>query len=383
MITVADIVALPAFKQVRLAAMCPGGYGRPVSNVGIMDCMPDEGAYADYLPGEFIVSNLGFARDDPERCERALLAMLARGVAAVAVKTVYAPPIGDRVLAASTAQGVPLFLYEGDYHEVVAYQALDLIRRDGEESDKGRKIDTLLAGHDGSALRAALYEIAGLTGSTVQCLAVAPRADDECSLYAALGVLDGVLAAFRRDWGSVVDARACRYHGALLAFVSYAQPPACARSRSEADLLARATSAAPLFCGMGEETPLSEGDLAIRQALAALGEARSRNVAAVLWADMREDAFRIAAREDRLFARTCALYRNLLASYDEANDAELAATAEAFAASCGDVRMAAERLGQHPNTVRYRLRRARDVLGMPEASDRELARFLAFVALGA
>ena len=64
LVTVADIIALPAFKNVELAAPCEGAERREVRNVGILDLAPDEQAYADYLPGEFIASNLGFARDD-------------------------------------------------------------------------------------------------------------------------------------------------------------------------------------------------------------------------------------------------------------------------------------------------------------------------------
>ena len=111
-ITVADIIALPAFKRIELAAPCPGAGARGVRNVGILDLAPDEQAYADYLPGEFIVSNLGFARNDPDLMEASLLALIARNVAAVAVKTVYHPAIGAAVRAASEARGVPLYLYE-------------------------------------------------------------------------------------------------------------------------------------------------------------------------------------------------------------------------------------------------------------------------------
>ncbi|MCQ4882196.1 helix-turn-helix domain-containing protein, partial [Alistipes onderdonkii] len=47
----------------------------------------------------------------------------------------------------------------------------------------------------------------------------------------------------------------------------------------------------------------------------------------------------------------------------------------------GDVRAAAEALHQHPNTVRYRLRRAKAVLDMPDAPDREFAFLLGLVFL--
>ena len=382
MITVADILALPAFEQVQLIAHCAGAEAREVRNVGILDCPPDkDNGYVSYVPGEFIVTNLGFARDDPELSERSLLVLIARGVSAIALKKVYRPIVSERVRAASEETGVPLYFYDGAYHEVVAYQALDLIRRDGEQSDKGRILDEMLSGHDPQATRAALFELAGTTGSTVQCIAVAPRSADECSLYATLDALAAVLAEFKRDW-DVVDATfAFRYHGTLLAFVSYVQPPAGVRSRSEGDLVARVLAAGPVSLGVGEETPLSDGDMSVREALAALKTAQVEGDSIVRWADLHHDAFRAAAYESRLFWRTAALHRALLQEHDDAHGTELEATCEAVARAYGDLRLAAEALHQHPNTVRYRLRKAKGVLGMPDSPDREFEFLLGLVFL--
>ena len=136
-------------------------------------------------------------------------------------------------------------------------------------------MDGLLSGHDPHAARAALYELAGATGSTVQCIAASPKADDECSLYAMLDAMTVVLAEFKRDWDDVVEAVfAFRYHGALLALVSYAQPPAGVRTRSESDLTMRLLAAGQVHLGVGEETPLSDGDMSVREALAALKTAQ-------------------------------------------------------------------------------------------------------------
>ncbi|MEG0301761.1 helix-turn-helix domain-containing protein, partial [Gordonibacter sp.] len=382
MITVADILALSAFERVQPLAVCAGAEGREVRNVGILDCSPDKDrGYAIYLPGEFIVSNLGFARDDPELSERSLLVLIGRGVAAIALKTVYRPIVSECVIAASEEAGVPLFLYEGAYHEVVAYQALDLIRRDGEQSDKGRILDELLSGHDPQATRAALYELAGATGSTVQCVAVAPHLLDECSLYATLDALSAALADFKRDWDVVEAVFAFRYHGALLAFVSYAQPPAGVRTRSETDLVARLLGIGPVSLGVGEEAPLSDGDMSAREALAALKTAQIENEERVSWADLHHDAFRASATEGRLFWRTAALHRALLEEHDDAHGTELVVTCEALARAYGDVRLAGEMLHQHPNTLRYRLRKAKDVLGMSDSPDREFAFLLGLVYL--
>lgn len=103
MVTVADIVALPAFTHVELIAPCEGSQQREVRNVGILDCPPDYNEYSAYVPGELILTNLGFAYGNPELAERSLLAMLRRDVAAIAVKTVYDPPISDAVRRESAA----------------------------------------------------------------------------------------------------------------------------------------------------------------------------------------------------------------------------------------------------------------------------------------
>lgn len=382
MITVADILALPAFEQVQPITRRAASTAREVRNVGILDCAPDkDDGYLSYTPGEFVVTNLGFARDDPELSERSLLVLIARGVSGIALKKVYRPIVSDGVVAAAEEAGVPLFLYDGAYHEVVAYQALDLIHRDGEQSDKGRILDELLSGHDPQATRAALYELAGVTGSTVQCIAVAPRQLDECSLYATLDAVSDVLSEFERDWDVVEATFVFRYHGALLALVSYAQPPAGVRTRSEGDLVNRLLAAGAVSLGVGEETPLSDGDMSVREALAALKTAQIEREGMVSWADLHHDAFRAAASEGRLFWRTAALHRALLEEYDDAHGTELAVTCASVARAYGDVRLAAEALHQHPNTVRYRLRKAKAVLGMADSPDREFTFLLGLVYL--
>jgi DNA-binding PucR family transcriptional regulator len=53
-----------------------------------------------------------------------------------------------------------------------------------------------------------------------------------------------------------------------------------------------------------------------------------------------------------------------LAAYDREHDGSLVATLHAWLEAFGDVNRAAEALFVHPNTFRYRLRRARDVGGI-------------------
>ena len=140
MVTIADVLALPAFKDVRIVAPCEGAGRRSVRNVGILDCPPDLNGYSNYFPGELILTNLGFASGNERLSERSLITLIDRHVAGVAIKTVYDPIITDAVREESSREGVPVFVYDGAYHEEVAYQALDLIRRDSEVLDKSQQI---------------------------------------------------------------------------------------------------------------------------------------------------------------------------------------------------------------------------------------------------
>lgn len=381
MITVGDVLALPVFDSVRLASPCEGYLSRPVVNAGIIDEEPLESGYDDAFPHEFILSSLGFARRDAELADRAVASIIECDVAALAIKSAAWDSVGPQAAALSQSRGVPVFLYEGQYYEQILSSVLTLIRMDEEQSNKGQLIDALFAEREPADIRAAMYNISRATGATVQCVAVSPADGDECSLYATLSALSSVLVSFRSDWGSVETAYACRYHDCALAFVSYARPPIDGVSRSEPDLVKRIEGTGRVRCGISEELPLGEGDLAVRQACAALTHARKADAGTARWADLGSESFRVAARADRLFSRTCDLHRRELEAYDRANDADMLATARAFAHAFGDVRTTSEMLYQHPNTVRYRLRKLKSLFGMMESSDRELAHFLALVFL--
>lgn len=380
-ITVDDILALPAFEQVELVAPCDGAGVREVVNVGIVDCPPDINGYSNYYPNELILTNLGFAYNDAELAERSLLALMERNVSAIVVKRVYQAPISDRVRAASAESGIPVYLNDGAYYERVSYEALDLIARDREDADQARIVSGLLDHHDEAAVRRALYDLAGAMGSTVQCFALAPRSRDALSLYAARDAVASALATAQREYPLIDAVRACRFHDVILAFVSYAESGTVqadeARYRCE-DLIAIEGN---LLCGESAPVGLADGDLAIRQAMAALDLARMDSERLIRWWEMGFAAFSDASRRDRLYMAASTFYRQKLADYDAVHGTELMRTAECLVQALGDVKAVAEALYQHPNTVRYRLRKMKTVLGFAEASDRSFTMLLTLVFL--
>lgn len=381
MITVADIIALPAFKSIELAAPCEGAEAREVRNVGILDCPPDYNEYGTYFPGEFIVTNLGFAYDDSLLAEKSLRAMLRRGVAGIAVKRVYQAPVSESVRRESTARGVPLYIYDGGYHEMVAYQSLDLIRRDQDEQDKAQAIDELLETYDGDAVRKKLSGIAGITGSTLQCFALALRAGDTCSFYAMLDAVSSALSPARGIHQAIESLQVCCYRSRILVFVSYGAANNDEVAVAGQRCVARMCTAGDLHCGMSEAVSLSDGDLGIRQALAAADAARRRGLRTMRFSQLHVSAFAEAAREDRLFMSVSESYRSLLRDYDSAHGTELVQTAERLVRAYGDIKTVSEQMHQHPNTIRYRMRKAKAILGVSDEPDKSFVNLLGLMFL--
>lgn len=381
MVTVADIVALPAFTHVELIAPCEGPQQREVRNVGILDCPPDYNEYSAYVPGELILTNLGFAYGNPELAERSLLAMLRRDVAAIAVKTVYDPPISDAVRRESAERGIPVYLYDGAYHETVAYQSFDLIQRDRAELDREKALDELLIVHDDDRIRTRLSAIIGMIGSMFQCFAFTLRRDDACSFYAMLDSVSSLLSAVKEECCAVVFTGAFRYHDRILAFVSYDFEDDEERSAAEKRCLSAVGLEEGLHVGVSETVHLGDGDIAIRQALAAADYSYHHGRHLVRWSELHVAAFAHAVRYDRLFMRTSKLYYTVLSGYDEKHGTELVNTAKALVARHGDVKAVAEELHQHPNTVRYRMRKMKAVLGISSEDDRAFVGLLDLVFL--
>lgn len=366
-----------------MIAPCDGGNKRQVLNVGILDVGPNVNRYSAYMPGEFILTNLGFAVGDKDASDDALLTMIGRDVAGIGIKTVYDPYVSDRVREESTASGVPVFLYEGSYHEAIVFDALGLIRQDESDSRREGQIDSLIGRRSGDMVRADLFEIAGITGTSLQCLAIAAQKGrmGETSLNVALSSLRALCSEHVAVHENLASEVACRYHDCLLLLASRKSLPGdFAPGDSLVNELHSLVESIGLFsCGASEEVALGDGDAAIRQALEAVSLAVDEDEPLVQWSQLGWDALALSAHNGALFSRCCKAYQNEISAGDKRS--ELMKTAQTYANLHGDIGAVAEKLCQHPNTIRYRLKKIKELLGLADISDRELASFLTVVFL--
>ena len=125
-------------------------------------------------------------------------------------RSVVLKELPPSVVQASAARGVPVFFYEGRYMERVIADLMNLLDDDAAEWERNHLIDLILAPSDEHAVRSTFFTIAGVTGATIQCLAIRPVTDDGASLRALQKVVEGVLTGYGERWDDVERTFVCR-----------------------------------------------------------------------------------------------------------------------------------------------------------------------------
>ena len=103
------LLSLPTFREFRLIAGADG-LQREVGNVDILEYEGFTQNYAVFSENDFVLTSLFFAKDDPARILPSVQQLHARGICALAVKTVFYDTLPDEVIAFCEKNGL-LVLY--------------------------------------------------------------------------------------------------------------------------------------------------------------------------------------------------------------------------------------------------------------------------------
>lgn len=351
--------------SVRLVAGA-GGLARPISEVGILDyeLMPglrDKYERLNLAEDQLVLSTFLYAKDDPYLITEAVRTLVANGASALVVKNVLHLQIPDAALRYANARNLPLILASGRgfLFDHVIVEVSERVRDMGSSTFVQGRVD------------AARRRSCPAEEVRACALAVNPSFDERlvCA-YAAVGGTVGAACARAVDRAFLASSlhrpgtAVFSYRGGILLVATC--DPEQALDTSAILATFQRDVLAPLDAA---ETPAQIGGIGASSVQVGL-EWFGRCVREALWAADRSvsdggapvsfDALGIDkvllpfAGEPELTGFTRAIVEPLRA-HDAAHNGQLLATLEAFAACGCSVARTAEALGQHQNTVRYRL----------------------------
>lgn len=362
MIRLKELLELPIFQNFRLIAGFTG-LAREVRNVDILEYEWMSRNFDVFHADDLVLTSLFFAKDEPALIQKSFEKLAARNVTAIAVKTVFYTELPSEALAYCDAHDLPLFLFDGAFMEDIIVNFNDAVKLQQSHLESERQIHELLTpARTPYAVEAAAREINASFQEFVTAFYLIhrryPGSPREVTAFLAR-LAYKQYSAQKRD-----NITYRKYQSGLL--ILYTSRDAALPAAPEVlcqKLLARYdTRLSDFHCGSSETLSTFRAlPVAIQQAIDACQVARKTGATASYGHLGIHRLLFPMSRDEPL----CALAKKavaILRQYDEKYTSNLLATCRAYIAHHGEISKTAAALYQHPNTIRYRLKKAEALL---------------------
>ena len=362
MIRLKELLELPIFQTFHLIAGFTG-LSREVRNVDILEYEWLSRNFDVFNPDDLVLTSLFFAKDEPTLILRSFEKLAERGVTAIAVKTVFYTELPADAVAFCDAHDLPLFLFDGAFMEDVIVNFNDVLKLEQSHLESERQIHDLLApARTPYAMEAAVREINASFQNYVTAFYLIHRRYPGSPREVTAFLARLSYKQYSRQQLDNVTYR--KYQNGLL--ILYTAREKTLDQSPEAlagKLLARYdTRLADFHCGSSETLPTFRAlPTAIQQAIDACQTARATGTPAS-YASLGIGRLLFPMSRDETLKALVRKTVNILAAYDEKYTSDLLGTCRAYIAHHGEISKTAAALYQHPNTIRYRLKKAESLL---------------------
>ncbi len=364
MIRVREVLPLEPFREFELQA---GGEGldREITNVTMLDYETDASDYSDFHQGDFILSSLYFAKDDESLILDAFRALASRGISGFAVKTVYYGALPEGLRAMADERRIPVFTFHTTYMEDIIIAVNELMKERDRQVAHARLLDQLLSSPKQES------EIAPLAHALDErllpwCAAayVLPHAG-EAPL--AVPSRQSVRWVAMEDRGQRYTLYPYREGALLLLSCSHSPEETAAGMALRAKLHELRLGDDRCHVGLSQAERVQTGlDLCVAQSIHAAKIAQWQKKPVLSYSQLGTWRYLLPLMHSRTAAASAVRQAEILQKYDRENSSALWETLCAYVESGGDFNRASKMLFQHPNTVRYRIRKAGSLWGDPE-----------------
>lgn len=349
------------------------GLERDMKDVVLLEYESLKQEQPDYYKDDFIIATLFFAKDAPDKFLSAVEQLIHLGAAGLAFKSVYYDAIPQEVLALAEMNHFPIFKFDNIYMEDVILVISEYIRHRQEFSQFEEPIFRILQGTSDAY------------GSTEQlCARMNPgRQKYMCAAYIHSGdmTLDWTqplknalqMRTYRELTGGL---RFLQFRRGFYVICNYPEPvPLQNVGENILDILGKlGCDTSQLSIGVGSFYRKAEDfDIVMIEAFNTLLTALIRKKQIEIYPDLKLYLSVFCITRERTTRRAMLNLIERLEAYDrESANGFLLSTLKAHS-ECGyDIKATAIAMNQHPNTIRYRLKKICDLTASEEEYDHAL-----------
>lgn len=372
-LTVLEATKLSAFEQFKLVAG-HRGLDRIIEKVGILDwefakTFEGEAIDSEFIHGEFILSSLMFAKDNPEVLIEMVQHLEASDVAGLAVKDIYYQTLPKEVLHYAEEHAFPIFIFSATYFEDIIMQVNNRIKSINDYESLETKVDLLVKMHLNKAMvRDVALEI---NSSFRECLFVLYLKEKRFVSE------DRLISAIQNLKVSKVVGPAdamIKYHQGLLLIYTDDKLDQIAYQKKVKYILGTADlHLEGYYVGISNlhadtHSSLSDLGYGICESLFASNTAEVTGKDCCYFKEIGIHSILMPFHKDIWFHNWYDSIINPIIRHDEKYNTELLATALKFIENDGKVQETAKAMFIHKNTIRYRLNKIKEILQMEDSN---------------
>lgn len=358
-ISILEATKLSTFRKFRLIAGMTG-LGNPIEKVGILDWEFFSREAGQFVYGEFVLTSLLFAKDNPDYILEAVRDLVADGASGLAIKNVYYDTLPVDVVQFADDNAFPIFIFDNSaYFEDIITEVMDKIRFENNYALLETKVDILIKKKlDKSTVKDIAYEINSSFHDHFYALYLRRKN------YSDEGEIVLMLERIKRNKALGIHCAVLKYRSGILMINTADKAYEPLRKETvEMRLRALDIDLSEFFIGVGEcHQELGMLDIGISECLHAETAAEVSTRKLCLFRETGIYSVILPFKDDVWMKGYHKRIVEPIKQYDEKFGTELFTTAMRFVENEGNIMDTAAALFIHKNTVRYRMDKIREVL---------------------
>lgn len=365
-----EMLSHPTFSDFRLITNRSGLNNR-IRNANILDWESGEALDETFSPGDFVVTSLAPYRDAPEIADLIVEALIEKNIAALAIKDIYFSNVPEYISELADKRRIPIFMFtEASTADVIHALKSEMSFFEINQSATRRMREILYQTIDEADIDILAREINPFFTNNLICAFGIPFDFESKEM-----ILEQMATDYQNHLNTISVDPEVSYS---ILFFSVGICIIYTDQRSKRDLREGLRSLVEQFAvdledfaiGFSDQMGrLSDIGLAAKQAIYASADAYMNHMDLQNYSDMGITRVLCPLRGDYWMRSYYEDMLDRISDYDEKHDAHLFETIKDYIHSDGDINAAAEISFQHPNTIRYRIKKAQEILGITNAMD--------------
>ncbi len=376
MLTVLHLFSHSLFRNFTLLSDASGLYN-PVTGTGIWDWESKEDIEATFSPGEFVLTTLSGAKDNIKAVDEHIKTLIDRDVAAIAIKNVHKLQISCHTINYANQHHIPIFIFTDTYIDDLIYTIKNALITNDWNTLLVTRLQEIMKAESSADVRTLACALNPFFKENCICCCCIPRSEE--SQEKAIDRYYEFYKLHVNSRRNAANAAHLLIKGKNCLFLIYTSASESSDLKNEILLLISEVgiSERKFFLGLSlPKAELSLLDQALWEALYSAATCIMDHEDCRDYEDIGINQFLMPVAYSNWVRRFYTKFNDRLEGYDKEHNSNLQKTLIEYVKCGGDMGLAADRLYQHSNTIRYRLAKIKDILELKDKMESDIQMYI-------